>query len=274
MVRLGSVTIGGLEKQNYFGKGAKIGIVAWDDPAFREAVQKGFVPALKQYGLALATAPVYVHAPQNVQDLGSTSADVNSAVLRFSTLGIDHVLLLDGPIGVCAGGCLGFEFLNRARSQQYYPRYGFNDNNQPVAAQQAGLYPNDELRGSVSVGWGDIDKSYDAGWHLNASRERCYALMRKHGIDLSSVNAQANALTACEELWFMQAVVAKIGSAVLTVGNFMAGVNALGYGFTSPTTYVTHLSATQHDGVAAIRDMHFVNSCTCFKYTSAPYVPK
>src|SRR5207249_10307625 len=104
-----------------------------------------------------------------------------------------HVMILDGPAGVCQGACLGFEFLNRAKSQHYYPRYGFNDNNQPVAAEEAGLYPKDELRNSVAVAWGDGEKPEDAGGHGNKPREECWAMMRKHGLDLSSVNTRAEA---------------------------------------------------------------------------------
>jgi ABC-type branched-subunit amino acid transport system substrate-binding protein len=273
MVRLGPVTIDGLAQQGYFDKGAKIGIVAWDDPAYREAIDKGFLPALQSHGLRLATDPIYIHAPQNIQDLGATSADVNSAVLKLSTTGVDHVMLLDGPVGVCAGACLGFEFLNRAKSQGYYPRYGFNDNNLPADAQKAGLYPADELKNSVNVAWGDTDAPYDAGWHQNATRERCEALMRKHGVDMSSVNAHVTALAACEELGFLQAVVARLGSAPLTADNFIAAVNALGGGVPSGMTYATNFSPSQHDGIAAVRNMRFVDSCTCYKYSSAPYKP-
>src|SRR5206468_3000750 len=43
LVRLGPITIDGLSAEHYFGASPKIGIVAWDDPAYHEAVDKGFV---------------------------------------------------------------------------------------------------------------------------------------------------------------------------------------------------------------------------------------
>ena len=95
--------------------------------------------------------------------------------------------------------------------------------------------------------------------------------MRKHSVDLSSTNAQGTALGSCEELWFLQAVVARMGSAPLTVGDFMSGVNALGYSFASPSAYGVHLSASQHDGIAALRNMRFLDSCTCYRYSTKPY---
>jgi Periplasmic binding protein len=271
LVRLGQVTIDGLTSQGYFERGSRIGIVAWDDPAYREAVQQGFIPALQRHGLKLALPPAYIHAPQNAQDLGVSSADVSNTVLKFKTNTIDHVMLLDGPVGVCEGGCMGLEFLNQAKSQHYYPRYGMNDNNLPVDAYEAGYYPADELKGTLVVTGLDGVKAEDAGWHVNAARQRCENLMRRNGVDMSSIDAYAAAIGACEDIWFLQAVAAKLGEAPLTADNFMAAVNALGSSFASDSAYGVHFSATQHDGLAEVRDMRFDSSCNCFKYTSDPY---
>ena len=273
LVRLGFVTVNGLATQDYFGEAPKIGMVTWDTPEYRAGIQKGYIPALKRHGLSLATEPAYLTPPQTVQQLSEASAQVNSAVLRFSTLGITHVMLLDGAAGLCGAGCMGLEFMHRAKAQQYYPRYGFNDNNAPIVGQQQGFYPNDQLRRSMSVGWTDLDKSFDEGWRVNAVRERCYELMRKNEVDLSNVNAQAQALAACDELWFMQRISADLGDTPLTVSNVMDVVNAIGSSYQSTSAYGMNLSPTQHDGASAVRNMRFVDSCPCFRYTSRPYVP-
>src|SRR5439155_18191888 len=268
---MGPVAGEGKAAEGYFHPGAKIGILTWDSPAYHEAVDKGYVPALKKLGLELATDPAYISVAQNLQDLGSSSAAVNGAVLKFSAQGIDHVFIVDGTAGVCGTGCLTTLFLRRAESQHYTPRYGFNDNNDPISGEEAGLYPKDQLHGSISVGWIDSEKSRDAGWHQNAARDRCYALMRKHSVDLSNQTAQGNALIACEELWFMEAAVGATGNAPVTADNFMVGVNALAYSFDAPSAYGTHYSATQHDGAVAVRDVRFNDPCTCYRYTTEPY---
>src|SRR5205823_2389195 len=54
LVRMGPVTVDGLIRQGYFGKGSRVGIVTWDTPVYREAIEKGFVPALRRRGLSLA----------------------------------------------------------------------------------------------------------------------------------------------------------------------------------------------------------------------------
>jgi hypothetical protein len=177
------------------------------------------------------------------------------------------VLILDGPAGVCAGSCLTFEFLQQAKSQHYYPRYGFNDTNGGEAGYQAGLYPADELKGALNVGWVDFQKPYDAGIQVNQRREQCYSLMRRQGVDMSNQNAILYALWACDQLWFMQAVFAKIGSASISASNFMAAVNQLGYGYDSPSMYAANFASNQHDAAAGIRYSHWSTSCKCFQYS-------
>lgn len=271
LIRVGNVTVEGLHREGYFGTDPKVGIVAWDLPEYHAALDDGYVPALKAKGITMATEPAYVSAPQTAGDLAATSADVNSAVLRFQTQGITHVFLLDGAAGLCGGACLGTLFLRRADSQEYFPRYGFNGNNQAKTGQSAGLYPVRQLRQSVVVEWNDADESYDEGYKLNEARERCYKLMRDAGVPLDNANRQAYARFACEQFWFFQLIESILGKASLTSDNFMVAVNEVGWGFSSPNAYGVHFSSTQHDGLAAARNMKFVESCTCYKWTSDPY---
>lgn len=271
LVRLGPVTVNGLYRENYFGKGAKVGVVTWDDPDYRASLERGYMPTLEQRGIPLATEPAYITSPQNAQDLAATSADVNSAVLRFQTLGITHVLMLDGPSGACKSGCMGTLFLRRADSQEYFPRYGFNANNIPKDAQEAGLYPERQLRRSVVVEWSDANKFYDEGYKVNQTRERCYELMRDAGVPLDNAQREADARLACEQFWFFQLLESILGEAPLSPDNIMVAVNKVGWGFSSPNAYAVHFSATQHDGIAAARNMKFDDSCTCYQWASDPY---
>jgi hypothetical protein len=272
IVRMGPVSVRGIHTQGYFDKGAKVGIVTWDQDNYRESITNGYMPALRSIGVTLATQTAYIHAPQTFNDLGGMNSDINSAVLRFSGQDIDHVMIVDGSAGICAGACLGYEFLNQAQSQDYHPRYGFNDFNYADTSVDS-LYPHEQLKGSVAVVWGDPDAAHDVGYHLNKSREDCYKLMRDKGFDFDATNDNQTYVirTACEQIWFMRAVVAKLGSATLNNDNFMAGVNQIGSSFQSLSTYVSRISATQHDGASAVRNEAYFESCTCYKFTSAPY---
>jgi hypothetical protein len=269
-VREASVTASGLSKQGYFDTGTKLGFVTWDDPAYRQAVRQGYVPALKRYGVSI-TQIAYLHSPQTAQEVGQTSADAGSAVLKFKSLGIDHVIILDGPSGDCLGACIMLEWMRQAQSQSYFPRYGLNDSDgPPSAALKAGLVPASQLHRSVSVGWIDYEKSTEAGWHQNQQRLRCEAIMRKHGIDMSNLNALAAALRACREIWFLQAAFSHIGN-VVSDNNLINAINGLGYSYLSPVSYANFFSATRHDGIGAVRLAVFNDGCSCYKYPAAPY---
>ena len=272
LVRMGPVTVKGIAAQGYFNGSPKLGIVTWDDPSYREAVANGYVPSLKRIGVSPATPTAYIHAPQTYNDLGGMNSDINSAVLRFSGQHIDHVMIIDGAAGICAGACLGYEFLNQAQSQGYHPRYGFNDYNYADTSVDS-LYPHQQLPGSVGVIWSDDDASHDVGWHTNKARDSCYALMHKNGFDYDATNQnQTFAIrNACELFWFMRDVVAKMGKVTLNNDNFMAAVGQMGTSFQSLNTYVSRLSPSQHDGASAVRNEAYFESCTCYKFTSSPH---
>jgi hypothetical protein len=271
IVRMGSITVKGLAAQNYFDTGTRLGLITWDAPNYKEALEKGFVPALRSVGVTSATQTAYVHVPASFNDLGGLNSDVSNAVLRFSEQDIDHVMIIDGSAGVCAGACLGYQFLQQAESQKYYPRYGFNDNNYADASVNS-LYPASQLKRSVSTVWSDDTAAADVGWRPNPAREKCYDIMRKHSVPMDNDNQTYAARAACEQLWFMRAAIAKLGNATLNNDNFMAAVNTIGTSFQPLNTYLSRLSASQHDGASAVRNEAFFDSCTCYKYTSNPYL--
>jgi hypothetical protein len=271
MVRAAQVTVAGLHGEGYFDPGARIGVIAWDDPDYRAVLDQGYLPALAGKGLQLATEPAFISSPQTFQDLGAAGADVNSAVLRFQTSGITHVMILDGSSGLCAGSCLGTLFMNRAKSQQYYPRYGLNGFNGPIGGQQAGLYPADQLRNSVGVEWSDENDYFDQGWKVNQAREDCYALMRREGVEMDNINKQGYARFACEQLWFFRDAVAKMPGNVLNADNLIAGADSLGGNVRTTNAYQVNIAPTQHDGVAAARNMKFSEGCSCYQWTGPPY---
>ena len=270
MIRIGDVTLDGLAKFGYFGADDRIGIVTWNDPGYHEAVEKGYVPALRRYGRSLALPPAYVRMPQTANEIGQTSADVGAAVLRFKTQDVTHVLILDGPAGACGGGCITLEWLQQSQAQQFFPQYGLNDSSSARGLYEQGLLPERQLRRSLSVGWTTLDTTYDAGWQTNQVRERCLALMRQNDIEVTNLNQQLTVLSACSELWFLQATVNRIRGP-LTQESFLASINTLAYGWLSPGSYYSYFGPGRHDGAAGIRVQRFEESCSCFRYLSTPY---
>ena len=270
-VRAGRVTATGLKQSGYFDGAPRIGIVSWDAPDYKAALEQGYLPALQKLGYGLATEPAFVPSPQNVNDLAASSADVNNAVLRFQTQGITHVMILGGESGLCGGSCIETLFLQRAQQQQFFPRYGFNAANNAQTGASAGIYPREQLRRSVVVEWSAGDPLADQGYKVNQPREKCYEIMRKRGVPLGNVNEQGLARFACDQFWFIQAAIGRMGNAPLNSDNFIGGVNKLGSSYPSANAFATNFSAQQHDGIAAARNMSFQDSCNCYQWTTQPY---
>jgi predicted small secreted protein len=274
--RIGTLTVNGLAGQQYFsgwnlttrratlGK-PKIGLVTWDDPNYKYAVTHGFAPALRARGLSAET--VYVKVPESFSQLSDSSAAISSAVFRFQSHGIDHVIISDGHAGLFKGTGLTLLFLNNAESQHYYPRYGFNAYNSPGWV----ALPTDQEHGMLAVGWTDTKPADDDGWHSNRQRDRCFAIMRAHHVSVSDEISEGTAAQACDFVWLIKAAATTSGA--LTAGGFVASVTRLGTSFGTAWNYATRLAPDQRDGVNAVRNSHFDDGCRCMRFTSPPYTP-
>ena len=272
LLRIGPVTVTGLKREGYFSQGFKLGIVTWNDAGYKKSVDEGYIPALAKQGIKLSTDPAYISQPQTYDDLAAMSADINNAILRFQSQGITHVIIAGGASGLCGLACMETVWMRRAESQSYRPRYGLNDNNYPTAAYDQGLYPAAQLREAVAVGWTDLNKASDEGWRVNQTRERCFALMRKHGVPMENANQENDARQACDELSFLGTIInGKLNGVPRVNDAFIAAVNGLGTSFASAAAYGTHFSATRHDGIAAARNIKFLASCDCWRFVTKPY---
>jgi hypothetical protein len=261
-----TVTIDGLNRQRYFDKG-KLGIVTWDDPYYRWSIAHAAQPALARIGRR--GVPVeYVPGPQQYSDMAATSAAVSSAVLRFRQQGIDHVVILDGVIGVCGGGCLVLEWMQQANSQRYTPRYGLNSTS--GLSGSAPTFPAEQMIGSVGVGWiptYDLTAADYPASKLPALGKLCLRIMRDAGIDTSDIHTQ---LAVCDQLFFVQQVLGKI-SGPLNQATALAAINAVGSSFLPAETFGAYLSSSRHDGMSHVANVIFVESCTCYRYIGTPY---
>ena len=265
--RVGAVTVDGLAKTDYFSGTPKVGIVVWDDAAYRHGVDVGWKPTLNKVGHSAADT-AYIPVPGTANDVASTSAAISSAALHFASEGITHVVIVDGPAGVFSGTGLTLLWLKGAGSQQYYPRYGFNTNNSADAGYDAGLWSAKDIKDARYVTWASYSAATDQGIPANPSRTLCTNIMRKAGIDVSGIAALAAALAACDEVWVLRDSLAK-GSGDATVDGAIQGLDSLGTSFRSARGYGTYFGPYAHDGAAAVRLAYFVNSS--WQYRGQPY---
>jgi hypothetical protein len=265
--RLGPATVNGLYRAGYFT--GKLGLVTWDDPNFRYAMTHGYLPALSSHHIT-PTQTAYVAVPQQVGAVADMSAAMRSVVAKFRSLGIDHVIIVDGHAGVWAGTGLTLEFMDQAKSQGYYPRYGQNSNNSPG---WSGL-PSDEMDKSLAIMNSDYSERFDAGWHPNPTRQKCFKIQADAGMPVSSSNDndQVYATEYCDFVFFVQQVMNQLGAS-LNSDAFINAVEHLGTGFKSAFTYGTRFFAGRLDGADEVRTAEYLQSCQCLKYAGPPYQP-
>ncbi|MBK5306154.1 MAG: ABC transporter substrate-binding protein [Frankiaceae bacterium] len=269
--RLAAVTVkamvqAGWHKPDTKWPTGKIGIVSWDNTDYRYAMDKGWLPAMREAGLA-APLVKWVAIPQSDKGIADAGPAISSAVLAFRQAGIDHVFIADGPAGIFTGAGLTLLFLQNAKSQNYYPRYGFNTNNAPDFSS----HPQDQLVGMIAIDSFDTAATNDAGIALNPQRERCFAIMRKKGLPVAQAQTQQVAIGSCEYAWFAEAIIERAGGTLLS--QMIAGGEALGTSYRSPYNYGNRIGPGQHDGVALFRNLMMDAGCSCLKYTSKPYEP-
>ncbi len=269
--RLGAATVRGLYDIGWGKPDAewptgKVGIISWDDANYRYGVEHGHIPALKAVGVT-ATDIRYVTVPQTAGAIADASAAVSNAVLSFSSAGIDHVLIQDGPAGVFGGAGLTILFLNNAKSQQYYPRYGFNGDNAPAFS----AYPTDQQHGMLAVDYLDYMPTQDDGMRPNPARERCFAILAEKGITPSDQNSYASASGVCDSMWFVERILG--GTGPLTRDAALRSAMSLGTSYASPVVYGTRLTNARRDGAALFRPAKYDDACTCMKYLGPPAEP-
>jgi hypothetical protein len=269
--RLGAATVLGLNRDRYFQPTPEwptgnIGVITWQDRSFEYGVREGYVPALASLRLE-PTETAYIAVPQNVGAIADASAAVSNAVLRFRSQGVDHVLIQDGPAGVFGLGGLTLLFLNNAKSQNYFPRYGFNANNVPGFE----VYPADQQHGMLAVDFSDYEPEKDAGIAPNAARERCFAIMKKRGVATSEKATAVTAAAACDEVWFLETLLRKAPEP--TLQGALQAAAGLGTSYRSPYVYGTRFGPNRRDGAELARNARFDDACACMRFTTAPYAP-
>lgn len=249
-----------LTAQGYFAGRPNVGIVAFDIPSVRTAVEKILAPALRD-----RTGKQVVHwvtMPQDASGMSDFSAAISSAVLRFRSEDVRNVLIVDN-----AGSMTSF-FVQEAQSQQYYPRYGLNSQNAAQTLLSGGAISEQSMADAVGIGWVPrldltaYDYSKDTGT-ANATRARCQQVMKRNAITFADANAEAVALSFCNRLFFLEAVAARGG---LSPDGFGPALAEVGEDFPSALTFRTRFGPQQRDGVAGYRYYAFSDTCRCFRY--------
>jgi hypothetical protein len=252
----------GLLRQGWFGRWdttagepgtapVKVGTMHFDTPAwtyYLNSIKKRFAAA----GYPITKTVTY---PVGVDHVVAASTN---AVVAFRQAGITHVVNAN------------IAFIQAAENQGYHPRYSVDEGIAPQALTE--VAPNGALHGSMGVGYNpynDVEAGSDPKSMHKPAQEACAAVMRKAGLDMSSQTIVQAMMFECDLFNF----VGRSLNGVRAIGTeaLAKGANALGTAYDSTITFGVQFGPRQHAGAVAARNLAYVDSCTCYRYTSPPF---
>jgi hypothetical protein len=213
-------------------------------------------PALQAHGLAL-TQDAVISAPSSINAFGGLQTQLQTAILKFKSAGVNRVLFLTDV------GTVDLFWYAMAKSQNYFPRYGLSSNQQMSVFVD--MAPPPTLNGSVGVGWNpfyDVKPAQDPGG--SAAATVCKQVLN------NPKDAPAGRNAKCDSLFFLKAGFDKAqSSGDVSVQGFQKAVASLGSSFQPAEVFSTTFGPGLYDGPSTYRVYQYSTSCNCFQYTSA-----
>jgi len=179
--------------------------------------------------------------------LSSISSDMASAVLRFRSNNVTHVLVEEGS-------ALLF-FAQASDGQRFYPRYGLSSLDAPNALLATGALPVSQLRGALGAGYLPlVDVGPDAHDPSTAT-EACRKIMRDAGQTTTDPTAFVFMTFECDSVALLARALTSQGQ--ISPQALRDGLTRLGSGFTSAAVPGMTWNPTRYDAVSAVRDFRF-----------------
>jgi hypothetical protein len=232
-----------LKRRGFFSKGAKLGVMIYDDPRTQRSYDNGLLPALK----ALGVTPV--------ETFKWTAFDNGqAAVLRFRAAGVDHVLW-----GDCV--CGGFEqsaFMTVADDQGYHPKIALSTDLNIGAMKGIGA-PDDQMHDAVAFGWAPSSDGVTEDQPITPKAAECRQASKDAGLP-------GSADQYCEGLFFMKYAIEH--APTLDPQGFRTAVETKFAAYISTATFLGRYGDHRHDGATGVRDMLYDLGCECWTYTS------
>jgi len=97
----------------------------------------------------------------------------------------------------------------------------------------------------------------------------CLKIETDAGQKATNNNQRAVQIGICDTLFFAKRLLDSIRGPINQT-TALAAASAIHGSWQPMTTFGAYLDANHHDGASLVRNVAFVPSCTCYRYTSAP----
>lgn len=257
----------GMEETGFFEprsvtEPVRIGLLTYDTPSMRGVTEQSLKPAMRAVGQEF-DEEAYISRPSRLADVGSMTTQINSALLRFRSAQVQHVMIQD--IG---NALLTLLFMQGAEGQGYRPRYGLTSNNGGQLLVDEGGNAA-QFADARMIGWlphFDVPER-EFTESMGPARELCERIYAEAGVAFENRNARAVAYLQCDELFSLTAALNAMEGAV-TQDKLIPTFVGLGTSWQSALNGPTRFAPDRRYGVSRYRLARFVDDCTCFRYTS------
>jgi hypothetical protein len=243
----------------------KLGVVIEGCPYNQRAFKRTVEPLAKRLGVPVAQS-VETRCFGDIGDLGGLGSDMQSAVLRFQTNGITHVMFVSGSVE----GNAMFLFATAAEGQNFHPKYLLTS--VAILAVQETNTPKAQLANAYGIGWiPSIDASHSAA--TGPAGKRCLKdLQAGAGITPQSPADRYYAASTCDVFSLYDAAL-RADRGASDARSVMSAVGGLGGGFASAAALgeATDFRGGRRTGAAQARQFAWSVPCGCFDYTGSPF---
>jgi hypothetical protein len=245
-------------QQGLLKPGDKVGILLDNCPEETRAYNATVAPYLKAQHLVGVLESE--GCPQGASDDASAIVQIQSAVLKFRSLGVNKLVLEGPPVLV---------FALEAQAQGWRPTYlltsasgGASLDGTIPAAQEANIH---------GAGWmPEVDVSVAHQAPKTAPERKCLAMLKSERLVPRQYNDYLYAYTTCDGFSLYETALEHDGDST-TASQVVSAITGLGRSWhgASMIDGATDFTATKRDAPAEYRPWGWSGSCRCFAYTGA-----
>ncbi len=187
-----SAVVRHLAADGFLTSRSRVGVIVEDCPVDNRIYGNGVVPALRQAGVPL-TSTFRTQCFQSIQDFGTQTSQMSSAVLQFRQDGVDRVMVVSAG----AEANIVFAFSEVAENQGYRPGYALSTVAIPIALQLNA--PPQQMQNMRGVGWIPVlDTTEKAQAPVTPTGRACLQRLRRQGVVTQTATDRWTAYSGCE----------------------------------------------------------------------------
>jgi hypothetical protein len=237
----------------------RFGVFAVDSPDLRAAFDGAVLPGLRARGIDDVETFWVAVAGSAGEQVSAVASGAQSAVLRFASECVDHVLFLDNAT-------LAAFFMVVADSQSYHPRYALTTHSGPQLIVPNLSDPQRQLHGMLGLGWSPhVDVAPDTfDPATKAMTASCIERLEAGNVTIEDDTQRYFAAWMCSSIAGLEAAAASAGD--VTSAAVLTAVDR-GIRFDAPATFASAWGQQVHDAAAIGRTLGWDDDCGCIRYS-------